>query len=252
MTVDWEDFTDKTVESAEVRLLGMADTASVLALQKLMVHEVRQQNRVSAAVLICEHPPSITIGRESSLMDLPVDQRELESRCLKTYRVNRSGGTFFHQPGQLAIYVVVSLSECGFGENELRWRLQDAVVDTCKDSQVVASRRDGDPNGVWGRHGLICDIGIGVDKRVTGFGAFLNVSCRIDEARQFGRGLHGDRISSMNAERVRPSIMPQVRSSLIQHLCEQIGYPEYHVHTGHPFLARTRQKVYLSDANDDD
>ncbi len=252
VTVDWEAFTDKTVESAEVRLLGMSDTASVLALQKLMVHEVRQQNRVSAAVLICEHPPSITIGRESSLMDLPVDQRELESRCLKTFRVNRCGGTFFHQPGQLAIYVVVSLSECSFGENELRWRLQDAIVDTCKDSQVIASRREGDPNGVWGRHGLICEIGIGVDKGVTSFGAFLNVSCGLDDARQFGRGLRGDRISSMNAERVRPSIMPQVRSALIQFLCEKIGYPEYHVHTGHPFLTRTSQRVRLSKESEED
>ena len=247
VTVDWEAFTDNTVESAEVRLLGMVDTASVLALQKLMVHEVRQQNRVCAAVLICEHPPSITIGENASLLDLPADQRELESRCLKTYRVSRSGGTFFHQPGQLSIYVVVSLDECGFDENELRRRLQDAIIETCKDSQVVAHRRDDDPNGVWGRHGLICEIGIGVDKGVTSFGAFLNVGGRIDEAKQFGRGLKGDRLSSLNAERVRPSIMPQVRSTLIQALCEQIGYPEYHVHTGHPFLARSRHKVKIQD-----
>ena len=247
VTVDWEAFTDNTVESAEVRLLGMVDTASVLALQKLMVHEVRQQNRVCAAVLICEHPPSITIGENASLLDLPADQRALESRCLKTYRVNRTGGTFFHQPGQLAIYVVVSLDECGFDENELRRRLQNAIIETCQDSQVAAHRQEDDPHGVWGRHGLICEIGIGVDKGVTSFGAFLNVGGRIDEAKQFGRGLKGDRLSSLNAERVRPSIMPQVRSALIQALCEQIGYPEYHVHTGHPFLARSRHNVKIQD-----
>lgn len=243
MTVDWESYSDEGVESAEVRLLGLTDTPSVLALQKLMVHEVRQQSRVSAAVLICEHPPSLSVGRDANLLELPADPRELEARLLKQHRVARDGGVFLHQPGQLAAYVVVSLNECGFGEAEFRWRLQDAVLAVCEDSQVIASRRPADSGAIWGRHGIVCEIGVGLKDGVTSFGIFLNVSCRLDEARQFGRGLKGERISSLNAERVRPAIMPQVRSCLIENLCEQIGYPEYHIHTGHPFLKRTRQVV---------
>ena len=247
MSVDWESFTEKTIETAEVRLLGLVDTTSLLALQKLMIHDVRRQGRVCAAVMVCEHPPAITVGRDASLLDLPVDQRELESKLLKVHRVARDGGTILHQPGQLAVYVVVSLDECGFKENEFRWRLQDAMIQTCRESQVNATRCPDDPNSVRGRHGLICEIGLNVDDGVTSFGAFLNVSCRLDEASQFGRGLRGDRISSLNAERVRPSIMPQVRSSMIRHVCEQIGYPEYHIHTGHPFLKRTRKAVSWKD-----
>jgi len=243
MTVDWESFTEQTVETAEVRLLGLADLASVLALQKLMVHEVRRQSRLCAAVLICEHPPAITTGTGSSLLDLPTDPRELQAKLLSVHRVSRGGGTLLHQPGQLAIYVVVSLDECGFGENEFPWRLQEAIIRTCDDSRVRASRRTDDKNAVWGRHGLVCEIATAVEDGVTSFGAFLNVSCPLDDARQFGRGLRGDRISSLNAERVRPSIMSQVRSSLIKHVCEQIGYPEYHIHTGHPFLTRQRKIV---------
>lgn len=241
MTVDWESFTEKTAETAEVRLLGLADLPSVLALQKLMVHEVRQQNRTCAAVLICEHAPALTTGRGSSLLDLPTDPRELEAKLLKVHRVNRDGGTILHQPGQLAVYTVVNLNECGFGENEFRWRLQDAMIQTCRDCQVQANRRADDDVAVYGRHGLVCEIGSGVEDGITTFGAFLNVSCRIDEAVQYGRGLRGNRISSLNLERVRPTIMSQVRASVIKHTCEQMGYPEYHIHTGHPFLTRTRQ-----------
>lgn len=241
MPVDWDSFTEQSVETAEVRLLGMTDLPSVLALQKLMVHEVRQQSRVSAAVMICEHPPAITIGKDSTILDLPTDPRELDARLLKTHRVRRDGGVFFHQPGQLAVYVVVSLAECGFGENEFRWRLQDAVIAVCRDSQIAATRKASDHNAVWGRHGIVCDVGLHVDNHITSFGLFLNVSGRLDEARQLGRGLRGERISSMDAERVRPTFMPQVRSALIQNLCEQIGYPEYHIHTGHPFLKRVKQ-----------
>ena len=188
--------------------------------------------------------PTIRAARRAAagrhLLELPADQRELDSRSLKVQRVPREGGTILHQPGQLAIYVVVSLAECGFGENEFRWRLQDAIIRTCEDSQVKAERRSDDPLGIYGRHGLLCETCFEVDRGVTGFGAFLNISARLDEARQFGRGLLGQRISSLNAERVRPSLMPQVRSALIENLCEQMGYPEYHIHTGHPFLKRVR------------
>ena len=238
MSADWESFTEQTVEAAEVRLLGFVDAPAVLALQKLMQHEVRQQSRVSAGILICEHPPILSAGRDSNLLELPADQRELESRSLRVHRVSREGGTILHQPGQLAIYVIVSLSECGFGENEFRWRLQDAIIRTCDDSQVKVERRTDDPHGLYGRHGLLCETCFEVERGVTGFGAFLNISARLDEARQFGRGLLGERVSSLNAERVRPSLMAQVRSALIENLCEQMGYPEYHIHTGHPFLKR--------------
>ena len=241
MTVDWEFFTNNTIEAAEVRLLGLVDVASVLALQKLIVHEVKRQSQLSAAVLICEHPPTITVGSDGSLLDLPVDQRELDARLIEVHRVQRRGGTILHQPGQLAVYVVVNVDECGFGENEFRWRLQDAIIATCHDSRVVARRDGDDPDVVNGRHGLVCETGIGLDDGVTCFGAFLNVSVRLDEARQFGRGLHGERISSLNAERVRPSIMAHVRASLIRHICENVGYPEYHIHTGHPFLKRVQR-----------
>lgn len=240
MTVDWESFTDKTAETAEVRLLGLADLPSVLALQKLTVHEVRQQSRLCAAVLICEHPPSITQGQGSSLLDLPTDPRELEAKLLSVQRVDRSGGTLLHQPGQLAIYVIVSLDERDFGENEFRWRLQDAIIQTCRESQVNARRNPDDQLAVYGRQGVICEMATGLDQQVTTFGAFLNVSPRLDEASLYGRGLRDERISSLNAERVRPTIMSQVRASLITHICEQIGYPEYHIHTGHPFLSRQR------------
>ncbi len=240
MTVDWDEFSIRTPTTAEVRLLGRTDVLSVLALQKLMVHEVRQQGRVNAAVLICEHPPMVTIGTDSSLLELPTDRRELESRLLDTHRVKRDGHAILHQPGQLAAYVVVALEECGLTESEYRRGLQHAVIRTCEDSNVKAHRTD-DRCGVFARHGLVCEIGVQVDRGVTSFGAFLNVSCRLDEARSLGRGLLGQKISSLNAERVRHSFMTQVRASLIQNLCEQVGYPEYHIHTGHPFLKRIRK-----------
>jgi lipoate-protein ligase B len=244
MTIDWEEFTNRTVTTAEVRLLGTVDVLSVVALQKLMVHEVRQQSRTNAAILICEHPPTVTVGEGASVLELPECARDLESRLITIHRLRRDGHAILHQPGQLAAYVVVSLPECSMDEVEFRSCLQQAVLQTCEEVQVVASVSAADPTAVFGRHGVIAEIGIHVDHEVTSFGIFLNVSGRLDEARQIGRGLLGQKVSSLNAERVRPTQMPQVRSALIQHLCEQLNYPDYHLHTGHPFLKRTRTLIH--------
>ena len=248
MSVDWDSFAKRTPSAAEVRLLGRVHVPSVLALQKLMAHEVRQQGRVNAAVLICEHPPAITTGTDSSLLELPTDPRELEARLLTVHRVRRDGHAILHQPGQLAAYVVVNLDECGMTDAEFRLGLQKAVIQTCLDSQVTAHGTQ-DGRSVSGRHGHLCDIAIGVDRGVTSFGIYFNVGCRLDEARLIGRGLLNQRLSSLNAERVRPSLMPQVRAELIRTICEQVGYPEYHIHTGHPFLQRTRKLVHDSFAD---
>lgn len=244
MQIDWDDFSDRTPTSAEVRLLGTADLSSVLALQKLMVHEVGQQSRTNAAILLCEHPPVVTVGPGASLLELPSDPRELESRLVKVQKVRRDGYAILHQPGQLAAYVVVSLEECGISESRFREILQQSVVAACKDVQVVARIDSSDPGAVYGRHGVIAEIGLHIENGITSFGVFLNVTCRLDEARSVGRGLLGQRISSLNAERVRPTPMGQIRSSLAAQLCELLGYPDYHLHTGHPFLKRTRTLIH--------
>ena len=136
MTIDWDAFTNNTQTTAEVRLLGVVDLPSVLALQKLMVHEVRCQSRTNAAILICEHPPVVTVGSGASLLELPESPRELESRLITVHKVRRDGHAILHQPGQLAAYVIVSLPECSMDESEFRSCLQQAVIDTCRDVQV--------------------------------------------------------------------------------------------------------------------
>lgn len=243
MTIDWEAFSNKTETTAEVRLLGLVDVPSLLALQKLMVHDVRLQSRVNAAVLLCEHPPAITMGSQANLLQLPADRRELEARLITVHPVKRDGLAILHQPGQLVVSVVVSLPECSMDEQEFREQLLESVIRTCHEQQVQARRRPGDSAVVEGRHGVVAELGIRVDEGVTSFGVYLNVSNRLDEQRQIGRGLLGERISSLNAERVRPTQMSQVRSAMIRHVCEALGYPEYHIYTGHPFLKRTRVQV---------
>jgi lipoyl(octanoyl) transferase len=244
MTIDWEAFTNRTVTTAEVRLLGLVDLPSLVALQKLMIHEVRLQSRTNAAVLLYEHPPTISVGQQGNFLELPADTRELEAKLISVHKVRRNGHSIMHQPGQLIASVIVSLPECSMDEQEYHQHLRDAVIRTCSDQQVVARERQEDLMVIDGRHGIVAELATAVDDGVTSYGIFLNVNCRLDEQRLVGRGTVGERISSLDAERLRPTSMQRVRASLIQHLCEGLGYPEYHIHTSHPFLKRTKVQVH--------
>jgi len=247
--IDWDEFSEQTRSTAEVRLLGNVDLPSVVALQKLMVHEVSRQSRVQAVILLCEHPPTVSIGAGASLLELPVEPRQLESRLIRVHRLRRDGHAILHQPGQLAAYIIVSLRELGISHDQFRRHIQQAVVLTCAEMQVSATIRDDDRAAVYGRHGVVAELGLGLEEEVTSFGLFLNVCPRLDEMREIGRGLLGQRLSSLNAERVRPTPMHQIRSSLAVHLCNQLGFPDYHIHSGHPFLRRTRALIHDRSAN---
>ncbi|MFM7923036.1 MAG: lipoyl protein ligase domain-containing protein, partial [Planctomycetaceae bacterium] len=72
--------------------------------------------------------PCVTVGLGASLLELPADARDLESRLIRVHRVRRDGRAILHQPGQLAAYVVVFLQECGLEAEQFRERLQRAVV----------------------------------------------------------------------------------------------------------------------------
>ncbi|MFN8709310.1 MAG: lipoyl protein ligase domain-containing protein [Planctomyces sp.] len=244
MAVDWKIFIERRAAAAEVRLLGIVDHASLMAIQELFVHETRQRKRLSPAVLVYEHPPTISVGIHGNLLELPSDPRELESKLISVHRVQRSGRTIMHQPGQLIVSVVASLEMMGLSKTEFHSRLQEAVLLGCSEFQVVTRRSSEDPDIIEGRHGIVAEIATSTDEEITGFGIFLNVSCRLDEQRLIGRGLLGCRISSLNAERVRPTQMSGVRTALIRTVCEGIGFPEYHIYTGHPLLKRTRISVH--------
>src|SRR5205085_8031965 len=63
----------------------------------------------SAALVLCEHPPLITVGRDGTLDQIQADSEELAARRWPVRWVSRGGGAVLHLPGQLAIYPVLPL-----------------------------------------------------------------------------------------------------------------------------------------------
>src|SRR3954465_9642141 len=88
--------------------LGLVDYSTALKLQESLV-ELRKQRRIADTLLLLEHPPVITLGRNASEKNVVASPESLEKRGVQVFEINRGGDVTFHGPGQLVGYPIVDL-----------------------------------------------------------------------------------------------------------------------------------------------
>jgi lipoyl(octanoyl) transferase len=226
--------------SLEVYLLGLVDFDAALFLQERLMMDVAGRDDGYGALLICEHPPLITVGREGSKAEIRCEPEELTAREIAVRWLNRGGGCLVHAPGQLAAYPLLPLACRGWGLAEYRERVELALLDVCRDARIRAWRKPFEA-GVFCRGGKVANVGVAVRSWVSSHGLFVNINPRMDLMTLVRSGDSG--ASSLSAERGRPVAMPAVRESLIRRLAVRLQYERYHLYTGHPLLRRTRRVV---------
>ena len=144
--------------------LGRAGYKRVLADQ----HAARE--RVWAGgdgvVLLCEHPPVLTLGRSATTANI------LDAGDIPIERIERGGEVTYHGPGQLMIYSIVRItSVVGFLE-----RVAAAIVDGVRELGVEGAAWRRDPAGVWIGDAKLAACGIHVARGVPVHGWALNVA----------------------------------------------------------------------------
>ncbi len=92
-------------------MLGLVDFSEVQQLQRRIVYELGEQ--AGAALILCEHPPTISVGRSGSRAHIGPDDETLQALGIKVHWVNRGGGCVLHLPGQLAAYFALPLDTFG-------------------------------------------------------------------------------------------------------------------------------------------
>ncbi len=231
-------------DSLEVYLLGRVDLESAVRLQQRWIYEITGRQDRLGVLLLCEHPPVVTIGREGSRSQLTVDNHELQSRLMELHWLNRGGGALVHAPGQLAAYPILPLDRLGLGLADYRVALEQSVIESCRELRVPATRRPGCP-GVFCRTGQLAWIGSAVRSWVSYHGMFINVSPAMHLVRLVEPTTASIPATSLSTQRTRPTSMHSVREHLVRHLADQLGYQHWHLYTGHPLLTRTRKKVHV-------
>jgi lipoyl(octanoyl) transferase len=230
----------------EVYMLGLVDFEDVQQLQRRLVYDLGE--RGGAALVLCEHPPTISVGRSGSRAHIVPDDEELRSLGIKVYWVNRGGGCLLHLPGQLAAYMILPLSTVGGDLKRYLDGLHAAVVGVLDEFELRGKTRP-EASGVFLGEARVGSVGVAVNRWIAYHGLTLNVGAFLgpfDLIDEPGFGGFPIRQTSMESRRQRPAPMPKVRESVMRHLETVFGLERHHVYSNHPLIRRKVQPyVYV-------
>jgi lipoyl(octanoyl) transferase len=155
--------------------LGRVDYRAGLRLQERLV-EGRKQGLVGDTLVLLEHPPVITLGRNSDPGHVLDDAATLAARGIEIHEIGRGGDVTYHGPGQLVGYPVIRLDADERDAHAYLRDLEQGLIDVAAHYGIEAGRIDG-LTGIWvGEHKLAA-IGVRLSTGwITSHGFALNVS----------------------------------------------------------------------------
>jgi lipoyl(octanoyl) transferase len=135
--------------------LGTIDYATGLRLQHKLV-DLRKDGRIGDVLLLLEHTPVITLGRNAKTANVVASPELLARRGVEVFDCDRGGDVTFHGPGQIIGYPIFDLrgfpAEDGrrktLGVIEYVRRLEELLIRTCADFRIPTERVAG-LTGVW-------------------------------------------------------------------------------------------------------
>jgi lipoyl(octanoyl) transferase len=226
---------EQSARALQAYLLGVVEFDAMQRLQRRLVYEVAGERSMGALVL-CEHPPLITIGRTGSREHIRFEPADLALRGWAVRWVNRGGGCLLHMPGQIAAYSIVALDRLKLDVREYLDRLHDVVLDVMNGVGVVGQRR---PNraGVWAGDRLLAHIGIAVRDWIAYFGLTLNIGPDLDPFRRvWCAGPHEPPMTSLERERRAHVRISTVRQRLVEAFADRLSFARVWPVHSHPAL----------------
>jgi lipoyl(octanoyl) transferase len=187
--------------------LGRLDYEAALERQQ-QVCALRQQEQIGDVLLLVEHPPVLTLGRNSHREHLVAGEETLARRGISLFETNRGGDVTYHGPGQLVGYPIFNLRSftppLGIVVY-LRW-LEEVLIRACADFGVLTQRVPGRA-GVWTIPGgevpekKIAALGVHVARGVTTHGFALNVTTDLEDFHLIVPcGIHDRGVTSLEME----------------------------------------------------
>jgi lipoyl(octanoyl) transferase len=177
------DYNRAVLRVINVVYLGRVDYATGLDLQQTIVHLVKE-GRIGHTLLLLEHPPVITLGRNAGMQNIVASREFMTSQGVEIFETNRGGDVTFHGPGQLVGYPIFDLRAFAprVGAVDFVRKLEETLIRTCGDLGVPTQRVPG-LTGVWTQQdhtAKIAAIGVHISRAVTSHGFALNVSTNLD------------------------------------------------------------------------
>lgn len=202
--------------------LGTEPYGPVHELQRRLV-AAKQAGWPQDVLLLLEHEPVYTLGRQSQAEDILVPAEFLAEQGIPLVPVERGGKVTYHGPGQIVGYPILDLR--GY-RTEVKWfyrQLADVIIRTLADFDVVGTYDDSFP-GVWVGGKKICAFGTAISRWITYHGWALNIE---PDMAHWGWivpcGLRDKEVTSLRAELGIAPPGDDIRAGLTQHFGAVFG-----------------------------
>jgi len=122
--------------------LGTVDYATGLRLQQQLV-ALRKEEKIGDVLLLLEHSPVITLGRNAKAANVVASRELLTQRGVELFECDRGGDVTFHGPGQIVGYPIFDLRGFRVGADAL----VRSVENISSDPNSSSSRASRSENG---------------------------------------------------------------------------------------------------------
>ncbi len=157
-------------------ILGRTEYAEAVRLQESLARPLKEDDPAGAEhLLLLEHPPVITLGRNAREADVVAEAETLRRLRVSIERSDRGGQVTYHGPGQLVGYPILDLRPDRRDVARYLRDLEEVLIRTLAVFGVAASRKSG-LTGVWVGDEKIAAIGVHLSRWVTTHGFALNVT----------------------------------------------------------------------------
>ena len=205
-----------------VELPGVVVYAEGLRLQHERV-TARRAGNIPDTLLLLEHPPVYTLGRNADRANILFSQDRLQSLGAEVYETDRGGDVTFHGLGQLVGYPILDLTR---HKRDLAWymhSLEEVFIRVAGEFGLEAQRAAG-ARGVWIGNDKLVAMGVHVSRWVTSHGFAFNVNT---DLRFFDWivpcGLHGKGVTSLQKLLGRQVPVDGVADRVIHHFGDVFG-----------------------------
>lgn len=165
----------------QVCRLGRISYRDAWSLQKKLA-DLRKKKRIDDTLLLLEHDPVITYGRNVGSGSLLLDEASLKRRGIELVESDRGGDATYHGPGQLVVYPIIDLKIDMPDVRKYVWSLEECMISVMAEYGLEGDRIDGAP-GAWIRAKSLSEIdqkmgavGVRLSRWVTHHGVGFNVN----------------------------------------------------------------------------
>ncbi|MEW5719071.1 MAG: lipoyl(octanoyl) transferase LipB, partial [Chloroflexota bacterium] len=152
--------------------------ADALALQHRIV-EARKRGALNDVLLLLEHPPVFTLGRNAVEANILASRDLLRQVGIEVFRVERGGDVTYHGPGQLVGYPILDLHNLRMDVGWFVRSMEEMLIRALSDFGIRGKRID-KLIGVWldtpEGDAKIVQIGARIEQWITYHGFALNVA----------------------------------------------------------------------------